>query len=152
MKRRDIIRNSALLAGAAAAGDVFAADAQGSGERFGQNIIPPADEMGKEKHVPVIDAPASVKAGEPFNVTVSVGKTVPHPNTVEHHIKWIQLFAKEEGSRYVVEILKADFGPTYASPSVTVPVMLKKNSTLYALEHCNIHGVWDYSVKVTVIA
>ena len=83
-------------------------------------------------------------------VTITIGKTVPHPNTVEHHIKWIQLFAKEEDSRYVVDIAKVDLGPTYASTEMRVPVMLKKNSTLFALGCCSIHGVWDYSVKVTV--
>ena len=148
MKRREIIRNSALFAGAAAAGSVLAQSK--SGERLGENIIPPSQEMGKEKHVPIIDAPASVKAGEPFNVTITVGKVVPHPNTVEHHIKWIQLYALEEGSQYALEVTAANFGATYANPTVTVPVMLKKNSTLYALEHCNIHGLWDNSVKVKV--
>lgn len=148
MKRREIIRDSALLAGSAFVGNAFAQ--QGGSNRFGDTIIPPAEEMDKEKHVPIIDTPTSAKAGEPFIVTVTVGKIVSHPNTVEHHIQWIQLFAKEEGSRYVVDIAKVDFGPTYASPKITVPVMLKKNSTLFALEYCNIHGVWDYSVKVAV--
>ncbi|MBN1292977.1 MAG: class II SORL domain-containing protein [Candidatus Latescibacteria bacterium] len=106
--------------------------------------------MGKEKHVPIIDAPSSVSAGQAFDVTVSVGKVVPHPNTVEHHIKWIQLYALPEGSRYVIELGKFDFGPTVAQPKVTVPVILQKNSTIYAVEHCNIHGLWDYSVKVQV--
>ena len=147
MKRRNIIRNSAVLAGVSVlTGNAFANE----DDRFGSVIIPPSQEMGKEKHVPIIDAPSSVKAGEPFTVTVTVGKTVPHPNTVEHHIKWIHLFAKEDGSRYVVDVAKIELGPTYASPTLTVPVMLKKNSTLYALEHCNIHGVWDYSVRIRV--
>ena len=151
MKRREIIRNTAILAGAAAsAGTVFAAESKGSSARLGESIIPPAKEMGKEKHVPIIDAPSSATAGKPFNVTITVGKTVPHPNTVEHHIKWIQLYAQEDGSQYAAEVAKFDFGATLASPTVTVPVMLKKNSTLYALEHCNIHGIWDYSVKVSV--
>ncbi|MCE5248759.1 class II SORL domain-containing protein [bacterium] len=151
MKRREIIKSSAILAGAAfTAGNVYAADAQGGGDRFGSVIISPDKEMGKEKHVPVIDAPAAAKIGEPFNVTVTVGKVVPHPNTVEHHIKWIHLYAKEEGSQYAVDIARVDFGATVAQPSITVPVMLQKDSTLYAVEHCNIHGLWDYSVKVKV--
>ena len=149
MKRRDSILTTALFAGATVTGKAFA-DAQGGGSRFGGSIIPPAQEKGKEKHVPVIEAPASVKAGEAFNVNVTIGKTVPHPNTVAHHIEWIQLYAQEDGSKYVVELAKLDLGATYASPSLTVPVMLKKNSTLYALGYCNLHGVWDYSAKVTV--
>jgi superoxide reductase len=148
MKRRDSIRDSALFAGALVAGNAFAQ--QGGDARFGDVIIPPEDEMDQEKHVPIIDSPTRVMEGEPFMVTVTVGKVVKHPNTVQHHIEWIQLFAKEEGSKYVVEIAKVNLGPTYASPEITVQVMLKKNSTLFALEYCNIHGVWDYSVQVTV--
>ena len=151
MKRREVIRNSALMAGAVVAGnESFAQQTGGSGERFGDIVIPPEQEMGKEKHVPVIDAPSTVTAGKAFNVTVTVGKTVPHPNTVEHHIKWIQLYAKDEGSRYAVEVARIDLGPTFASPRITVPVILQKNATLYAVGQCNIHGVWDYSKKVSV--
>ncbi|MDU1973941.1 MAG: desulfoferrodoxin family protein, partial [Veillonella sp.] len=42
-----------------------------------------------EKHVPVIETVDTVKAGETFHVTLSVGKDIAHPNTVEHHIEWI---------------------------------------------------------------
>lgn len=122
MKRREIILNSAILAGAAAsAGTVFASETKSSA-RLGDAIIAPAKEMGKEKHVPIIDAPSSATAGKPFNVTVTVGKTVPHPNTVEHHIKWIQLYAQEDGSQYAAEVGKVDFGATLASPTITIPV------------------------------
>ena len=86
MKRREALIGSAVLAGISA-NKVFAEEAKGSGKRFGDIVIPPEKEMGKEKHVPIIDAPSKVKAGEPFMVTVQVGKIVAHPNTVEHHIK-----------------------------------------------------------------
>ena len=39
-----------------------------------------------EKHVPVIDAPASVKAGEAVCVKLCVGAEIAHPNTPEHFI------------------------------------------------------------------
>ena len=117
--------------------------------RFGDVVIAPEDE-GKEKHVPQIHAPASAKAGEPFDVTVIVGEEVAHPNTIEHHIKWIQLFAKPDSKRPTVHIGTFDLGPTFAVPRVTVPVILEESATLYALEYCNIHGVWDNSLQVTV--
>ena len=145
MKRRDALIGSALLAGAAS-NTAFAAD----GKSLGDSIIPPAQEMGKEKHVPMITAPSSVKAKEPFMVTVEVGKTVPHPNTKDHHIKWIQLFAKYDDSRYVIELGTFNFGAGFAQPKVTVPVMIEKSATIFALEHCNLHGVWENSVEVSV--
>lgn len=40
----------------------------------------------KEKHVPVIESPDKVKKGEFFEVKVSLGKEIAHPNTTEHHI------------------------------------------------------------------
>ncbi|MFC1551366.1 class II SORL domain-containing protein [Candidatus Latescibacterota bacterium] len=148
MKRRKAISLSAGVAGITGinVSNVFAADSK----RFGDTIIPPAKETGKEKHVPIIDAPASVKAGAPFSVTVEVGKTVPHPNTVEHHISMVQLYALTEDSQFAVNIGTFNLGPTVASPKITIPVMIQQNSTLYALGYCNLHGVWDYSVEVKV--
>ncbi len=117
--------------------------------RFGDVIIP-SEKEGKEKHVPHIEAPSKVKAGEPFKVTVIVGKEVPHPNTIEHHIKWIQVYSKEANGRPVVHVGTFDLGPTYAGPKVTFTMMLSKSSTIYALEYCNVHGVWDNSAGIEV--
>ena len=114
------------------------------------DVITPPEKEGKEKHVPHIEAPSKVRAGELFQVTVIVGKEVPHPNTVEHHIKWIQVYSKEDSPRALVHVATFDLGPTYAEPRVTFTMKLEKGSTLYALEYCNIHGVWDNSFKVEV--
>lgn len=117
--------------------------------KFGDIVNPPEKE-GKEKHVPVIEAPASVKAGEAFDVTVVVGKEVAHPNTIEHHIKWIQVYAVIEGRDNPVHVGTFDVGPTFAAPRVTFPVILSGNASIIALEYCNIHGVWENSVDVKV--
>ena len=37
----------------------------------------------KEKHVPVIECPDSVKSGENFQIKVTIGKEVAHPNTTD---------------------------------------------------------------------
>ena len=116
---------------------------------FGEILITPEKE-GKEKHVPHIQAPQQVNAEEAFEMTVVVGKEVPHPNTVEHHIKWIQIFVKEDGPRPAVHAATFDLGPTYASPKITFPLILKKSSTVYALEYCNVHGIWENSLKIEV--
>ncbi|MEA2037441.1 MAG: desulfoferrodoxin family protein, partial [Nanoarchaeota archaeon] len=34
----------------------------------------------EKKHLPVIDCPDSVKKGEPFEITIEVGKLLKHPN------------------------------------------------------------------------
>jgi superoxide reductase len=45
-----------------------------------------------EKHVPVISVPNAVPSDELVKLTVSVGKEIPHPNTTEHHIGWIEVY------------------------------------------------------------
>ena len=105
----------------------------------------------KEKHTPEIEAPANAKADEAFNVTVVVGRAVPHPNLVEHHIKWIRVFVEEEGrSHNPVHVATYEIGPAYAEPRMTFPMRLRKSSTVYALGYCNLHGIWESSFDITV--
>lgn len=109
-----------------------------------------AQHEGKEKHVPVIHAPETVKAGEFFPITIAIGEEVPHPNLAEHHIKWMQVFAHYEGSKNPVHIATFDWAPIFVDPKITFNMRLDKPATIYALSYCNIHGVWESSVKINV--
>ena len=62
-----------------------------------------------EKHVPSIDAPDSVKADTMVKVVVKVGKEIPHPNTVEHHISWIQVYFTPEESKFTYDVGRFSF-------------------------------------------
>ena len=62
-----------------------------------------------EKHVPVIECADEVKAGEVFEVKVGLGKEVAHPNTTEHHIRWIQLFFHPEGDKFSYQVGNYEF-------------------------------------------
>ena len=110
------------------------------------DVLKGAQEEGKEKHAPIIEIEKS-DSDEPAIVRVIVGKEVPHPNTVEHHIEWIELYGVKENGQ-VVCIGKADLEPVFAEPNVCFSVKVKEFKTLYALEFCNIHGVWENSVAV----
>ncbi|MBI5666001.1 MAG: class II SORL domain-containing protein [Nitrospirae bacterium] len=113
-----------------------------------------------EKHVPVIDAPDSVKADNNFTVTISVGKEIAHPNTTEHHISWVQLFFKPEGGKFTHQVGSFEFsahgesteganaGPVYTHHSVTAGLKIKKSGTLFATSMCNIHGLWESSKEI----
>ena len=105
-----------------------------------------------EKHVPVISAPATVVAGQTFEVEVSVGKEIPHPNTIEHHIAWIALHFVPEGSPVSIELGRMDFsahGPIAATESVAkFRVSVAKPGALYATAYCNLHGLWSSSAQV----
>ncbi|ACZ18248.1 class II SORL domain-containing protein [Thermanaerovibrio acidaminovorans] len=113
-----------------------------------------------EKHVPVIEVKGPVKAGEPFEVQVSVGKEIPHPNTTEHHIRWIQLIFKPEGGKFPYEVGRVTFdvhgestdganqGPAHTEPFGVFRLKVAKGGTLTALSYCNIHGLWESSVDL----
>jgi superoxide reductase len=116
----------------------------------------------KEKHVPVIDAPDLVKSGETFDITVSVGKEIAHPNTTEHHIRFIQVYFLPEGGKHAYQLANVEFtahgesaeganeGPAYTHHAATVSVQLKKPGTLLAMSLCNIHGLWESSREIKV--
>ena len=113
-----------------------------------------------EKHVPVIEAPDAVTAGEMFDVKVSIGKEVSHPNTTEHHIAWISLYFYPEGSKFPFEIGNFEFsahgasvdgpntGPCYAHHQIVATMKTDKPGVLHAVSYCNIHGLWENSRQV----
>lgn len=115
-----------------------------------------------EKHVPVIEAPAKVKAGEAFVVSLSVGKEIAHPNTTEHHIRGIKLYFKPDGGKFTYEVAALDFqvhgesveganqGAVHTEPAGQVTVKLQKSGTFVATAYCNIHGLWESAAAITV--
>jgi len=115
-----------------------------------------------EKHVPVIEVMEPVKKGEPCQVQLSVGAEIAHPHTTEHHIRYIQLFFKPEGEKFLVHmgtfqfeahgesVEGANAGSAKCEPKVTATVTLEKPGELVALSYCNIHGLWDNSEKVSL--
>jgi superoxide reductase len=108
-----------------------------------------------EKHVPVIECPDQVKADEVFEVKASVGKEIGHPNTTEHHIRWIVLYFHPEGDKFTYEVGRYEFnahgesvqganqGPVYTDPAAGAAIKIHKPGTLHALAYCNIHGLWE---------
>jgi len=117
----------------------------------------------KEKHVPVIEAPDTVKRGEAILITVSVGKEIAHPNTTEHHIGWIAVYFIAQGEKFTYQIGRFDFaahgastqGPNtstvYTDPRVTLSFKTDKPGTIMAVSYCNIHGLWE-NIKEVAIA
>ncbi len=116
----------------------------------------------QEKHVPVIDAPDSVKKGEFFSIEVTIGKEVAHPNKTEHHIRWVDLYFQPEGSKFPYQIGKSEFnahgasaeGPdtssVYTHHRTSLSFKTDKGGTLFASSYCNIHGLWENSKQISV--
>ena len=68
-----------------------------------QEILKTAESEGKEKHVPVIEIGKG--EGGTDTVRVIVGKETPHPNTVEHHIEWLELYGVKKDGQVQVRIM-----------------------------------------------
>jgi superoxide reductase len=116
----------------------------------------------QEKHVPVIEAPDKIKKGEFFKIAVSVGKEIPHPNTTEHHIRWVEVYFLAEGEKFPYQIGRFEFaahgesiqgpnvGTIYTKPEAGCSFKTEKSGTIMAISYCNIHGVWKNATELKV--
>lgn len=115
-----------------------------------------------EKHVPVIECPDNVGKDQAFEVKVGVGKEVAHPNTTEHHIRWVRLYFLPDGGKAPFDVATVEFsahgespeganqGPVYTHHQATAFLKLQKSGTLFASSYCNIHGLWESSKGIKV--
>jgi superoxide reductase len=90
-----------------------------------------------------------------FMVKVTVGKEAPHPNTTEHHIRWVTLYFLADGEKFPYEIGRFEFnahgesvdgpnkGSVYTNPEITATIKVSKSGMIYASALCNIHGLWS---------
>ncbi|MBM3243707.1 MAG: Neelaredoxin, partial [Candidatus Omnitrophica bacterium] len=95
-----------------------------------------------EKHVPVIDAPEKIKKGELVRVAIKVGKEIAHPNTVEHHIKSIEVYYLIPEDKFPLQVARFELnthgesaqGPNtstiYAEPEVVSCFRAGKSGTI----------------------
>jgi superoxide reductase len=96
------------------------------------------------KHSPKIVAPDSVKRGEWFTVTVSVGAGSQHPSLQEHFVRYIALYKDS------VEIARTYLHPVYSAPIVTFTVALDEGGSLRAVEEPTHSAAWETSKKIEV--
>jgi superoxide reductase len=113
-----------------------------------------------EKHVPVIECPDQVAADEFFEVKATLGKAVSHPNTTEHHIRWIDLYFQPEGAKVPFHVARFGFaahgesaqganeGPVYTHHEGATSMKTSVSGTVYAMAYCNIHGLWQSSREI----
>jgi len=102
----------------------------------------------RESHTPKIEAPAQVKPDDIFELKVTVG---PHPNTVEHSIRWIMVVFEEEGRAFNPIFLgKVSLNPVTSQPEIVLKVRLAKGGVIHAVEYCNLHGLWAGKKEISV--
>ncbi len=115
-----------------------------------------------EKHVPVIECADIVSAEKMFPLKVSVGKEIAHPNTTEHHIRWIDVLFQPEGDKFIYQVGHFEFnahgesvkganqGPAYTHHEASFSMKVNAPGTIIALSLCNIHGLWESSKEIKI--
>jgi superoxide reductase len=115
-----------------------------------------------EKHVPAIECKERTPKDELLNVKITVGKEIAHPNTTEHHIRFIRVFFVPEGSTSAYDLGYFEFnahgesatgpnkGPVYTNPEVEFSFKVSQSGTINTVSYCNIHGLWESSKKIEV--
>ena len=96
------------------------------------------------KHTPKIAAPDSVKRGQWFDVTVTVGAGGEHPSLTEHFVRYIALYIN------TAEIARVYLHPVYSSPKVTFTIALDEGGSLRAVEEPTHSAAWEASKKIVV--
>jgi superoxide reductase len=101
-----------------------------------------------------------VQANEFFPVKVTLGKEIAHPNTTEHHIRWISVYFHPDGGKFPYQIGHFEFtahgesvegpnkGPVYTQHEVGLSMKTDKPGVIYATALCNIHGLWQSSKEI----
>ena len=98
-----------------------------------------------EKHTPKLVAPDSVKRGQWFEVSVSVGAGGEHPSLSEHHIRYIALYKDS------AEIARVYLHPVFSAPKVTFTIAIDEGGSLRALAEPTHSAAWEASKKITVV-
>ncbi len=159
MDRRTFLKTTVISSIAAGLGTTLASAEQYFPTKVDQTLFSTINRV-KDKnnktplektHAPVIFAPASVKAGEPFTVEVSVGEKI-HVMGPSHWIENIELSIGNEPAG------RTDMQPKgYVQPKVSFLVIVPKEAapsgkvTLVASQRCNLHGYWESSLDISVM-
>ena len=113
-----------------------------------EQFTPEFHEMHKNfdpKHTPKIAAPDSVKRGQWFDVTISVGSDSDHPSLSEHFVRYIALYINS------AEISRVYLHPVYSLPKVTFTIALDRGGVLRAVEEPTHSSAWESAKKISVL-
>jgi len=133
----------AVVAALVLTGGAARVGAQGQAEQF----TPEFRELRRtydEKHTPKIEAPDTVKRGQWFDVTVSVGSGSVHPSLSEHFVRYIALYKDS------AEIARVYLHPVFSSPRVVFTIALDEGGTLRAVAEPTHSAAWESSKKIAV--
>jgi superoxide reductase len=96
------------------------------------------------KHTPKLAAPDSVKRGQWFDVTITVGAGGEHPSLAEHHVRYIALY------KDTAEVARVYLHPVFSAPRVVFTSALDEGGTLRAIAEPTHSAAWEASKRISV--
>jgi superoxide reductase len=96
------------------------------------------------KHTPKLAAPDSVKRGQWFDVTITVGAGGEHPSLAEHHVRYIALY------KDTAEVARVYLHPVFSAPRVVFTIALDEGGTLRAIAEPTHSAAWEASKRISV--
>jgi superoxide reductase len=142
MDHRSMLAIAAVV-GLALVADAPRAVAQGQAEQF----TPEYRELRRsydEKHTPKIEAPDTVKRGQWFDVTVTIGAGGVHPSLAEHFVRYIALYKDS------AEIARVYLHPVFSYPKIVFTIALDESGNLRAVGEPTHSAAWESSKKIVV--
>ena len=133
----------AVVAALVLTGGAARVGAQGQAEQF----TPEFRELRRtydEKHTPKIEAPDTVKRGQWFEVTVTIGIGSIHPSLAEHFVRYIALY--KDGA----EIARIYLHPVFSYPKAVFTIALDEGGSLRAVAEPTHSDAWESSKKIVV--
>jgi len=133
----------AAMAALLLAGGTARVGAQGQAEQF----TPEYREVRRsydEKHTPKLEAPDTVKRGQWFEVTVTVGAGSVHPSLGEHFVRYIALYKDS------AEIARVYLHPVFSYPKAVFTIALDEGGNLRAVAEPTHSAGWESSKKIVV--
>jgi len=113
-------------------------DTGGQEEQFTPEFKEAPHLLRREAHAQ-LSAPDSVKRGQWFDVTVTVGAGGEHPSLSEHHVRYIALY------KDTAEIARVYLHPVFSAPRVTFTIALDEGGRLRALAEPTHSAAWEAS-------
>lgn len=106
-----------------------------------KDLIHSPNEEEKQKHTP------NIVNVHDNRISVTCGKDIMHPSTEAHNIAWIKLFGIDKEDKFR-ELGSFSPAPGIALPLAVFDVKLPEYKELQALIYCNLHGLWQNTLKL----
>lgn len=105
------------------------------------------DSQSKERHIPYMEVVKNYDNSGKDYIHIVVGENVKHPNSLQHQIQWIELYARTK-MLDTIKIGRVNFAPGTSPDALFRLIYFGKYREFCALTYCNVHGLWQNCIEI----